>query len=188
MIATHWFVVIMSVMFLMTAPEFGGTVMMKISLKLVIYQRGFIIERVTKQILSGSRDVLFVVYIRTNHMEKHSSTLLKEFTAMSKITHMKKAIEDKYVFRRCFRVRQKFNDDIKISISFIKDDIQISIENNISCKKIGKNNFVYMVMARKCSHYESYGKTDKKMNTTLENLTYLVDNKKICVNIKNCTR
>ena len=26
------------------------------------------------------------------------------------------------------------------------------------------------------AHYESYGKTDKKRNTTSENMTYLVDN------------
>ena len=44
---THWFVVIMSVIFLISAQEFGGIVMMTISLKLVIYQKGFIIERLT---------------------------------------------------------------------------------------------------------------------------------------------
>ena len=45
MMATHWFVVIISVMFLIAAHEFGFTAMMTISLKLVIYQKGFIIER-----------------------------------------------------------------------------------------------------------------------------------------------
>ena len=44
---THWIVVIMSVMLLISEQEFGGTNMMKISLKLVIYQKGFIIERLT---------------------------------------------------------------------------------------------------------------------------------------------
>ena len=48
MMATHWIVVIMSVMFLIAAQEFGGTVMMTISLKSVIFQKGFIIERLTK--------------------------------------------------------------------------------------------------------------------------------------------
>ena len=47
MMATHWIVGITSVMFLIAVQEFGGTVMMKISLKLVIYQKGFIIERLT---------------------------------------------------------------------------------------------------------------------------------------------
>ena len=47
MMATHWIVVIMSVMFLIAVLEFGTTVMMKISLKLLIYQKGFIIERLT---------------------------------------------------------------------------------------------------------------------------------------------
>ena len=48
--ATHWIVVIISVMFLIAAQEFGGTVMMKISIKLVMYQNGFILERVTKKL------------------------------------------------------------------------------------------------------------------------------------------
>ena len=47
MMAYHWVVVIMTVMFLMTAQEFGGIAMMTISQKLVIYQKGFIIERLT---------------------------------------------------------------------------------------------------------------------------------------------
>ena len=50
MMATHWIVVIMSVIFLISAQEFGGTVMMTISLKLVIYQKGFIIERLTNPV------------------------------------------------------------------------------------------------------------------------------------------
>ena len=40
MMPTHFIVVIMSVIFLMAAQEFGGTVMMKISLKLVILPKG----------------------------------------------------------------------------------------------------------------------------------------------------
>ena len=49
MMATHWIVEIMLVMFLMLTQEFGGTVMMTLSLKLLIYQKGFILERVTKK-------------------------------------------------------------------------------------------------------------------------------------------
>ena len=45
--ANHWNVGITSVMFLIVAQEFGGTIMMKISLNLVIYQKGFIIEKLT---------------------------------------------------------------------------------------------------------------------------------------------
>ena len=56
----------MSVMFLMPTQNFGGNLMMTISLKLVIYQKGFILERVTqKKAMSGSTDVLFVFHIRT---------------------------------------------------------------------------------------------------------------------------
>ena len=47
MMVTHWIVEILSVMFLMSTYEFCGAVMMTISLKLVIYQKGFNIERLT---------------------------------------------------------------------------------------------------------------------------------------------
>ena len=41
----------------------------------------------------------------------------------------------------------------------------------------------------KIVNYESYGKIDKKMNTTLDNMIYIVDSKnKTCVDITNCTR
>ena len=63
--------------------------------------------------MPGSTDLLFAVYIRTSHMKKHSSNFFQEFTTMSKITHMKKVIEDRYVFRSDFKVRQEFNDGIK---------------------------------------------------------------------------
>ena len=48
---------------------------------------------------------------------------------------MKKVIDDLNVFRKYFRVRQEVRDEIQTSIYFIKDELQISNENNISCKK-----------------------------------------------------
>ena len=54
---------------------------------------------------------------------------------MSKINNMKKVIDDLNVFRKYFRVRQEVSDEIQTSIYFIKDELQISNENNISCKK-----------------------------------------------------
>ena len=44
---------------------------------------------------------------------------------------MKKVIENQYVFRGDFKVRQEVNDEIQTSISYIKDELQNSIENNI---------------------------------------------------------
>ena len=49
---------------------------------------------------------------------------------------MKKLIEDLNVFRKCFRARKEVGDEIQTSISFIKDELQTSIESNISSKKI----------------------------------------------------
>ena len=40
---------------------------------------------------------------------------------------MEKVIEDQYVFKRYFKVRQEINDEIQTSISFIKDELQIYI-------------------------------------------------------------
>ena len=60
---------------------------------------------------------------------------------MSKITHMKKVIEDRYVFRRDFRVRQEVNDEIQTCMSYIKDELQNSNENNILIKKIKEKIF-----------------------------------------------
>ena len=45
--ATHWTVVIMSVMFLIVALEFGGTAMMTIYQNIDIYLMGFIIKNLT---------------------------------------------------------------------------------------------------------------------------------------------
>ena len=47
---------------------------------------------------------------------------------------MKKVIEDQYVFRRYFKVRQEVSIEIQTIIYFIKDELQISIENNIYSK------------------------------------------------------
>ena len=67
------------------------------------------------------------------------------------------------MFRTHFRVRQEFNEEIQTSIYYIKDELQISIENNIFHKTRKKNHFGCMVMDWNIAHYESYGKTYKKL-------------------------
>ena len=54
---------------------------------------------------------------------------------------MKKVIEDQYVFRRDFKVRQIVNDEIKTSISSIKDQLQNPIERNIIDKTSNEKPF-----------------------------------------------
>ena len=49
MMATLWIVDIMSVMFFISTEELCGIVMIPISQKLVIFQKGFILERVKNQ-------------------------------------------------------------------------------------------------------------------------------------------
>ena len=50
---------------------------------------------------------------------------------MSKSTLTKKVIEDQNSFRSEVMVRQEVNDGIQRSISYIKDELQNSIENNL---------------------------------------------------------
>ena len=52
-----------------------------------------------KKLMQGSTDVLFVFYIRTSHLTKHSYNIFQEFKTMSKSTLMKKVIEYQNVFR-----------------------------------------------------------------------------------------
>ena len=59
---------------------------------------------------------------------------------------MKKVIEYQYVFRIHFKVRQEVNDEIQISISYIKDELQISIEKIYWKEEKRKNNVGCMVM------------------------------------------
>ena len=89
-----------------------------------------------KRIMLVSKYVLFVLYIRKGHSTEHSSNFFQYFTTMSKITHMKKLIEDQYVLRSYFKVRQEVNDGLQRIIFYIKDALQNSIENNILSKTI----------------------------------------------------
>ena len=111
--------------------------------------------------MSGSTDVLFVVYIRTNHLTK-SSYIFQEFTNMSKINEMKKVFEDLNLFRKDLMVRQEVSYEIKNIIYFIKDELQSSIENNISRKKKKEKLFWLNGDELKVFQYESYRKTDHK--------------------------
>ena len=97
----------------------------------------------------------------------------QEFANMSKINHMKKVIEDLNVFRNYFRAVQEVSDEIQTSISFIKYELQNSIETNISYKKL-KNK---LLDGQKNLIMNPMGKQITKKNTTSENIIYLVDNK-----------
>ena len=61
MMANHWILEILSVKFLMTKQEYGGTVITMKSLNLVVFQKVCILERVTKKYEEESN-----VWIRQN--------------------------------------------------------------------------------------------------------------------------
>ena len=76
--------------------------------------------------MSGSTDVLFVVYFRTIHLTKYSSIHFQEFTTKSKINHMKKVIEDLNVFGNIIGLDRKLVMKYKQAF-LIKDEFQTSI-------------------------------------------------------------
>ena len=73
---------------------------------------------------------------------------------------MKKVIEDQYVFKRDFKVRQNVNDVMQTGIFCIRYELQISIEKNIIGETRKENNCC-MLMDWNIAHYESYGKINK---------------------------
>ena len=79
--AIHWIMDITSVIILIPPQEFGGTVMMTIPLKVVVYEKGLILEIVKKtgkkKAMSGSTDVLLFFYTRTSHLTKYGSIFIK---------------------------------------------------------------------------------------------------------------
>ena len=101
----------------------------------------------------------------------------QQFTNTSKINHTKKVIEDLSVFRKYFRVRQEVGDEINTIIYFIKYDLQTSTENNMSYKKRKKKPFwLNWDGLKQFLTLNPMEKYITKMNTTPENIKYLVDN------------
>ena len=154
--ATHFIVVIMSVMFLIAAQEYGDTVMMTISLKLVIYQKGFNIERLTntwkrKKKLWYNQQMYCLLFISEQAIWQNTALIFQEFKTMSKITHMKKLIEYQDVFR----------SDLRLDKKLVMEYKQVFLISNMSFKIILKilywvnkreNRFGCMVMDwRNCS-------------------------------------
>ena len=140
---THWIVESMSMMFLIPTQEFGGTVIMTISLKLVIHQKGFILKRAIKKQQSDVRSNIFIIccFYQNKTSEKYSSIHFQEFTNVSKINHMKKLIEDMNVFGQDFRVRQEVSDEIQTGLISLKMSFKIPLK------------IIYLVRKEKINHF-----------------------------------
>ena len=76
---------------------------------------------------------------------------------------MKKVIEDHYVLRRDFRVKQEVDNEIQTIISYIKDKLQNFIEENTIVKTRKGKSFWLQGNGLKIVHYESYGKQIKNL-------------------------
>ena len=95
--------------------------------------------------MSGSKNIVYGLY-QNKQFDEIQLCFVQYFSNMSKIHHVKKLFEDLNVFRKYFRVRQDVSDEIQRNIYFIKNEIQTSIETNISCKKAKKKYFGWMGM------------------------------------------
>ena len=73
----------------------------------------------------------FLLFISEQAIWQNTSIFFQEFKTMSKSTLMKKVIENQNVFRGEVMVGQEVIDGIQRSISYIKDELQNSIENNL---------------------------------------------------------
>ena len=141
--ATHWIVGITSVMFLIVAQEFGGTVMMTISLNLVICQKGFIIDRLTnpqikKCLMMGSSKLLLVVYIRTSNLTKHSYNFFEEYNFLSKTTIMKKLSDKKKCLEVKLWLEKKLMTKYKEVFLILKTSFKVSFKKYTGRKLKGK--------------------------------------------------
>ena len=91
------------------------------------------------------------------------------------------------MLRGDFKVRQEVNDEIQTSISYIKYELQNLIENNLlEPRRTGKLFWLHGGGLKELLTMNLMGK-HLKNNTTSENMTYFIDNKKICANITNFT-
>ena len=77
-----------------------------------------------KKFMSGLDTILLIVYIRTSNLMASSSVSDKQFSHISKINHTKEIMNELGIFRREFRDRQDVSDEIQMSISLIKDELQ----------------------------------------------------------------
>ena len=84
--------------------------------------------------MSGLTDVLSGVYIRTSHLKNRALFFSKINNHVQNHSY-EESNEDQYVFRSVFKVRQEVKYGIQTHISYIKDELQKSIENNMMGKK-----------------------------------------------------
>ena len=76
-------------------------------------------------------------------------------------------------------VRKEVNDEIQRSISYIKDELQTSIEKNVrEGRKKGKSYWLHADGLKLLLTLNPMAKLKNKMNKTTENMTYLINNKK----------
>ena len=89
--------------------------------------------------MSGSDNILLMVYIRTSNLTESISVLDKYFSHISGINHTKETMNELYIFRKGSRDIQDVSDEIKTFVYLIKYELQTSIEEITSQNKKMKN-------------------------------------------------
>ena len=93
---------------------------------------------------------------------------------------MKELIDEKKVFRSEIMVRKEVIDEIQRSISFIKDEPQSFIEQNIQeGSKKEKSYWLHADGLKLLLTMNPMEKLKNTMNKTSDNMTYLIDNNKL---------
>ena len=91
--------------------------------------------------MHGYTKVLFVVYIRTSHLKKHSYNSFEEFKIMSKSTLMKKFIDEQNVFRRKLWLENKLIMKNKELFLILNMSFKLILKQMYWKEEKRKNNF-----------------------------------------------
>ena len=92
-------------------------------------------------LIHGSKKVLFVDYIRTIHLTKHSYNFFEEFKIMSKSTLMNKFIDEQNVFRRKLWLENKLIMKNKELFLILNMSFKLILKKMYWKEKKRKNNF-----------------------------------------------
>ena len=144
---THWIVDIMSVIFFMPTQEFGGAVMMTISLKLVIYHRGFILQWVTK----NKKKVDFRInrcniccLYQNNPSEKYSPFFFKNSPTCPKPITWRKLLKIWTSLENILGLDKKLAMKFKQVFLLLKTSFKLPLKITYLVRKERKNHFGWM--------------------------------------------
>ena len=133
--------------------------------------------------MMGSSKVMFVVYIRTSYLTKHSYNFFEEYKLLSKTNIMKKVSDEKKVFRSEIMVRKEVNDEIKEVFLLLKTRFKVPLKNVSIRSKKEKSYWLHADGLKLLLTMNPMEKLKITMNKTSENMTYLIHKKKFLCHV-----